>query len=755
MRYLLFLLAGVAAAQDLRNVTEPRLPGNYCATLEARFSREQDTELDTGRVQNAIDGCAAERAVRLVPRGDKRIFLIAPIHLKTGVTLVVDAGAAVFGSRNPRDYDISPGSCGVVNKQGHGCQPLILVDHAPYAGIMGDGSIDGRGGAKLLGQNVTWWDLAHEAKVTDQQQSCPRILVVRQSDNFTLYRIVLRNSPNFHVSVDRSNGFTAWGVKILTPRTARNTDGIDPSSSSNVTITHSFIATGDDNVAIKAGGNGPSKHITVADNHFYSGHGMSIGSETNGGVSAIRVRNLTIDGADNGIRIKSDRSRGGLVEDVIYENVCLREVKNPIVLTTAYTNLGGGKIPVYRHITLRDVSSVTPGTLTIAGVDAEHKLAVALDNVFARGKTIAAHADIKIGPRAGDFIPAGDDLTVDRVGVSAGHAVDCAFPPFPGVDGPAANITVPAEDHAIYVAADGTGEFSSVQRAIDSAPEGGLISIAPGVYREVLTISKPHLQLRGGSTDPSRVVVVFNKSAGDSNGTFNSATVNVRADDFDAANLTFANDWNATHEQIAQGSQALALSVTADRARFRNVRLLGNQDTLYLGSQGCSPGNGEPCTVTRQYFENCYIEGNVDFIFGDGKAWFENCEIHSTPHQGGYITAQGKHYASEDSAFVFDHCRLTAAAGVRDVWLGRPWRPWATVTFANTEMGDHIATAGWREWHPGETNYIETSSSTEYRSYGPGAHPSEREPHTRLLDSFSLTVKQFFGDWDPRWSGSR
>jgi len=751
MLWLFFLFAGALAAQDLRNVTEPHLPSKFCATLEARFSAEQETQFDTSRIQGAIDGCPAGQAVRLAPRGANRIFLIAPIHLKTGVTLVVDAGAAVFASRNPRDYDLTPGSCGVVNRQGHGCRPLILADHAADSGIMGDGSIDGRGGAQLLSQSVTWWDLAHQAKITDQQQSCPRILVVRQSDNFTLYRITLRNSPNFHVSVDRANGFTAWGVKILTPKTARNTDGIDPSSSTNVTIAHSWISTGDDNVAIKAGSNGPASHITIEDNRFYSGHGMSIGSETNGGVSAVRVHNLSIDGADNGIRIKSDRSRGGLVHDVIYEEVCMRDVKNPIVLSMHYTNLAGSKIPDYRDITLRNVTSVTPGISSILGLDKENKVRVLFDNVFAPGKAVAAHAEIKIGPRSGDFVASGEEVIVDRDSSTQGHANECQFPAFPAIDGPSAKVSVPPEDRTIYVAADGTGEYSSVQQAIDAAPEqGAFISIAPGVYREVLTILKPNLHLRGASSDPSKAVIVFNKSAGDSNGTFNSATVNIRADDFAAENLTFANDFNATHPQLSQGSQALALSVTADRAQFHNVRLLGNQDTLYVGSKGCSPGNGEPCIATRQYFERCYIEGNVDFIFGDGKAWFENCEIHSTPHQGGFITAQGKHYAAEDSAFVFDHCRLTAAPGVHDVWLGRPWRPWATVTLANTEMGDHIAAAGWREWHPGETNYLETVDYSEFRSFGPGAHAAQRDPHTHKLDSFALTMRQFFGDWDPR-----
>jgi polygalacturonase len=731
---LLLLLAAAILAQDLRTVVEPQLPPTNCAMLEARFSAAPDEKSpDTRRIQAAIDACPAGQAVKLMRRGARNVFLIAPIQLKAQVTLVVDAGTAVFASSNPRDYDLEPGSCGVVNEKGHGCRPLILADHAPGSAIMGDGSIDGRGGAKLDGQDVTWWDLAHQAKVTDQQQSCPRILVVRQSDNFTLYRITLRNSPNFHVSVDRTNGFTAWNVKIQTPKTARNTDGIDPSSSTNVTIAYSFIATGDDNVAIKAGSSGASSHMTIEHNHFYSGHGMSIGSETNGGATAIRVRDLTIDGADNGIRIKSDRSRGGLVHDVTYEDVCLRDVKNPILLTTTYTTHPGDKLPVYRDILLDNVRSVTPGRVTVTGIDDDHKIAVRFRNVFVEGQRDVAHADIS--------------TTI----AGQGRPSLCDFVPFPALEtAPSAQNITPAEDHTMYVAADGTGDFSSIQQAIDRARENGaVISIAPGTYREVLTITKPGIVLRAGRPDPSKVVIVSNKSAGDSGSTFNSATVNIKADGFRAENLTFSNDFNATHLQLSQGSQALALSITGDRAAFRNVRLLGNQDTLYVGSKGCNPGNGEPCPPTRQYFADCYIEGNVDFIFGDGKAWFENCEIHSTAHNGGYITAQGKHYVGEDSAFVFDHCRLTAAPGVKDVWLGRPWRPFATVTFANTEMGDHIAASGWREWHPGETHYLDTVSYAEYRSSGPGAHPGDRDPHAHLLDLFALTLQKFFDGWDP------
>ena len=177
---------------------------------------------------------------------------------------------------------------------------------------MGDGVIDGRGGEKMLGSKYSWWDLAEQARPGGGQQ-VPRLIVADHSDNFTLYRITLKNSPNFHVVFNHGDGFTVWGLRIDTPqRLARNTDGVDPGDGAkNVTITHSYIRTGDDNVAIK-GGPGGATNMTVSHDHFYWGHGMSIGSETNGGVSKIRVFDLSLDGPDNGIRIKSNGSRGGL-----------------------------------------------------------------------------------------------------------------------------------------------------------------------------------------------------------------------------------------------------------------------------------------------------------------------------------------------------------------------------------------------------------------------------------------------------------
>ena len=306
-----------------------------------------------------------------------------------------------------------------------------------------------------------------------------------------------------------------------------------------------------------------------------------------------------------------------------------------------------------------------------------------------------------------------------------------------------AALPLSAQDKALSVSADGAGGYRTVQQAVDAAPPSGAnISIAPGIYREVVVIAKPNVHLRGAGSDPGKAVIVFDKSAGSNGGTLHSATIEVRGDNFLAENFTIANDFNATHPQLQQGSQALALLATGDRAVFHNVRLLGNQDTLYSGS-------------ARQYFSDCYIEGNVDFIFGDGKVVFDRCEIHSTRHAGGYVTAQGKRYADQDSIFVFNHCKLTAEPGVARVWLGRPWRAYASVVFLNTEMDSHIERAGWREWHPGETHYLETVYYAEYNSSGPGAHPADRDPHMRRLDHASAArfeAKQILAapdGWDP------
>ena len=745
-----FLALLSLSAQDTRTVTEPKIPP-ACVTLEADIASSHgnialadEQKLSTARIQDAMDHCAQGQAVVLRAHGKKNVLLTGPLTLRPGVTLVVDKNTALVASRDPRVFDTSPGGCGIVSMRGRACKPLISADGANGSGIMGEGSIDARGGATLLGQDVTWWDLAHEAKVKDESQSVFAMIALRHVDGFILYKITLRNSPGFHVSINQTDGFTAWGVKIMTPKTARNTDGIDPGSSKNITIAYSYIHTGDDDVCLKPSGMGGVSNMSVLHNHFYSGHGMSIGSGTFGGVDHLLVDDLTIDGADNGIRIKSDRSRGGLVHQVVYRNVCIRNTPNPLVFTPHYTTFTGNRLPIYNDITLENVHVLTPGAYTFFGLDADpgHKLEIKFDNVFADDQKDSLFynqdASITIGPHIGNLVPKGDDVTDTNAPDSApGQPLDCdaRFVPFPeDKTAPEMAGKIPPEDKTFYVAADGTGDYYSIQRALDMAPKtgGAVLSVSPGVYREVLTIDKPGITIRSANPDASKTVIVNDRNAGQNGGTLHSATVNVTADDFFAENITIENDFNKTHPQLPAGSQALAILVTGDRAIFHNDRLLGNQDTVYLGTH-CG-NDAQNCAVTRQYFSDCYVAGNVDFIFGDSKAVFENCEIHSTPHGGGYITAQSKHYPKQDSGFVIDHCRLTADPGVTGtVFLGRPWRPYATVVYLHTEMDSQVDPAGWREWHPGDTHSLETVYYAEFDSTGPGAHHDQRDPHTHFL----------------------
>ncbi len=441
------LAAGAATAQDTRTVTEPVVPA-LCATLDAQLkatgaslAAADEQKLDTARIQNVIDKCAKGSGVMLRAHEGANAFLSGPIELRQGVTLIVDKAVTLFGSRDAALYAATPGSCGLVNEAPRGCKPLISVNHASDAAIMGEGAIDGRGGEKMLGSQYSWWDLAEQARAGGRQQ-VPRILVADYADNFTLYRITLKNSPNFHVVYNHGNGFTVWGLRIDTPqRLARNTDGVDPGQGSkNITITHSFIRAGDDNVAIKGGSPGGVTNMTVSHNHFYWGHGMSIGSETDGGVSKIRVFDLSLDGPDNGIRIKSNGSRGGLTHDVIYDDVCIRNSPNPITLDTGYTAAGtvkGNSPPTMRDITLHNVRISGGGKISFNGYDTDHRVAATLDGVQLTDSSAYSyslhHADIRLGPGATNVhLPAGEDSTTQGTPADSA-AASCAekFVPFP------------------------------------------------------------------------------------------------------------------------------------------------------------------------------------------------------------------------------------------------------------------------------------------------------------------------------------
>ena len=296
----------------------------------------------------------------------------------------------------------------------------------------------------------------------------------------------------------------------------------------------------------------------------------------------------------------------------------------------------------------------------------------------------------------------------------------------------------------IQVAGTTGQRFASVQAAVDAlSADGGIVLIPPGIYREKLTIKGARVALRGTGRKPEDTVIVYGDSAATAGGTFKSATVSVSGDDFRATNLTIRNDYGA--DPAHAPSQAVALSLTGDRSVIRKVRLLGHQDTLFAN-------RGPNLRPSRQYFVDCYIEGHVDFIFGDAKAYFDRCRIHGVAHGSVMYTAQSRRSATDDSAYVFDRCTFTADPAVAEVSLGRAWRPYARVILINAKLNASIIPEGWREWTPGKTSTLPTAWYAEYRSTGRGASPATREPYSRQLTSQDVApwrLPRFFGsvDW--------
>lgn len=277
-----------------------------------------------------------------------------------------------------------------------------------------------------------------------------------------------------------------------------------------------------------------------------------------------------------------------------------------------------------------------------------------------------------------------------------------------------------AEPHYDFtVAQDGSGDFTTVQEAINAVPDfrkanRTTILIRKGNYKEKVII--PECKINLSLIGEDGAVITYDDYAsklnrfGEEKSTSGSASCYIYAPDFIAENLTFENSAGPV-------GQAVACFVSGDRAIFRKCRFLGNQDTLYT--------YGYP---TRQYYEDCYIEGTVDFIFGKATAVFNRCDIHSRGK--GYVTAPA---TPEDSryGYVFHDCRLTAADGVENVPLSRPWRPYAQAVFINCELGKHISPAGWDNW--GKASNEQTVNYAEYNSKGPGANPTARAPYSRQL----------------------
>ena len=289
----------------------------------------------------------------------------------------------------------------------------------------------------------------------------------------------------------------------------------------------------------------------------------------------------------------------------------------------------------------------------------------------------------------------------------------------------------------IVVSRDGTGNFRTLQEAIESARAfmdyTVTIYVRNGVYKEKVIVPSWVENIDIIGEDRDKTIITYDDHANiNKMGTFRTYTVKVEGSDITFKNLTIENN-------AAQLGQAVALHTEGDRLKFINCRILGNQDTIYTGAK-----------FTRLYFKDCYIDGTTDFIFGPSTALFENCMIHSK--RNSYVTAASTPKEAK-YGYIFKHCKLTAEPGVDKVYLGRPWRPYAYTLFIECELGKHIVPAGWHNW--GKQSNEETARYMEYKNTGEGANVSERVAWSKQLtkkEAEAVTVDAIFGtqsNWNP------
>ncbi len=326
--------------------------------------------VDTMAIQKALDACRKTGGTVEFPPGT---YLSRPIRVYTQTTVQLDSGATLQATTNQQDFMKTPGDW--LKAKSSDFIPFVHGSSLTNVTFTGGGVIDGGGSV--------WWGEAEKARQIKSGYTLPRpnLVVIERCKNLRMENITLQNSPKFHFVPTDCEDVVISNVTILAPERAANTDAIDPSNCRNVLITKCRIDVGDDNVAIKAGKAVSGREfacedITVTDCTFLHGHGMSIGSETAGGVRNVTVRNCTFENTENGLRIKSQRGKGGVVENIIYDHITMKNVDPAITFTCFYANNSSGdagtgstagaaapssgNIPAYRHIRISNLTATCP-----------------------------------------------------------------------------------------------------------------------------------------------------------------------------------------------------------------------------------------------------------------------------------------------------------------------------------------------------------------------------------------------------------
>jgi len=350
-------------------------------------------------------------------------YVSGPLDWKSHVRIQLDSGATLLGSPDRKDYPLREDA--KWRKVS-----LLHADHATEISLTGEGTVDGNG--------HVWW----EAKAEDRKKglpeaSRPMLFDLTHSKKILIEGVTIRNSPQYNIMAVLCDGLTVRNAKILNPgRTAPNTDGIDPISTSHVLIEHDLIDTGDDNIAIKSGlvergdPNVPSTDIVISDCDLRNGHGLSIGSETAGGVRRVSVERVKFDGTRQGIRIKSARGRGNDIGDFTFRDITMTGVETPIQITNYYT--GGMKgdtahpitehTPRFHDITIENVTATGAKTAAVIyGLPESPVKLVVLKHVHISAESGAdmqyaevATTDFVVTPVSGEAITTGPGVSIEE-----------------------------------------------------------------------------------------------------------------------------------------------------------------------------------------------------------------------------------------------------------------------------------------------------------------------------------------------------
>lgn len=272
------------------------------------------------------------------------------------------------------------------------------------------------------------------------------------------------------------------------------------------------------------------------------------------------------------------------------------------------------------------------------------------------------------------------------------------------------------------VARDGTGDFRNIQEVLFSIrafrPEHTVVYIKKGVYKEKLVLPSWVANVTFIGEDRDQTIITWDDHANINDmGTFRSYTFLIQGNEITFENLTIENS-------APRMGQAVAAHIEGDKIVFRNCRFLGNQDTIFTGREN-----------SRQYYENCYIEGTTDFIFGPSTCWFEACTIHCKTNS--FITAASTPQ-SQPYGYVFNRCKVTLADDVNKMYLGRPWRQYAMTLFMNCELPQGIVPEGWHNW--GKDENEKTARYMEYNNTGAGAATEKRASWVKILTKKEATV---------------